>query len=83
MNQQAVLFHLKEAKEQLDDLIREIESDSSYSIDNYRVCMGHLYHHVNTAWNGRNASPERHRECTDIDFRKWRKFPKDDDLLVG
>jgi len=49
MNHEAILFHLREAKEELDGLIAEIAKEPSYDIGEFRVAMGHLYHHLNTA----------------------------------
>jgi hypothetical protein len=44
--------------------------------------MGHLYHHLNTAWNGRDQTDEQHRRCTDEDFARFRKFPKEEELYL-
>ncbi len=82
MNRDAVLFHLREAKEGLDRTIEEIERDQNYDCGEFVVAMSHLYHHLNTAWNGKDASAERHRECAQRDFDAWRKFPSDADLLL-
>jgi hypothetical protein len=82
MNRDAVLFHLKEAKEELDRTITEIANDPTYEFGAFQVAMSHLYHHLNTAWNGRDASAERRRECIQSDFDLWRKFPSDTDLLL-
>lgn len=82
MNRDAVLFHLREAKEELDRTITEIESDMTYDYPEFLVAMSHLYHHVNTAWNGRDASPEKHRKCAQCDFDAWRKFPENAELLL-
>jgi hypothetical protein len=83
MNRDAILFHLREAKEELDRTIDQIEGEQSYDYPEFQVAMSHLYHHLNTAWNGRNASAKRHRECTQSDFDTWRKFPSNADLLLG
>ena len=82
MNHSAVIFHLKEAKEELDRTIAELESGPDYDATDLQVAMSHLYHHLNTAWNGRDASAERHRECARKDFEAWRKFPPNTDLLL-
>jgi hypothetical protein len=82
MNERAILFHLKEAKEELDSTIAEIADSASYDIGEFRVAMGHIYHHLNTAWNGRDASADRHHTCAKNDFNAWRKFPADDDLYL-
>jgi hypothetical protein len=82
MNNQAILFHLREAKGELDRTISEMGNRKVYDNDEFRVAMSHLYHHLNTAWNGRNASPEQHRTGDEKDFCAWRKFPENQDLLL-
>lgn len=82
MNREVVLFHLREAKEQLDSMIAEIPSDPEYDIGEFRVEMGHVYHHLNTAWNGRDQTDEQFKKCTDVDFARFRRFPQDADLLL-
>jgi len=82
MNRDAVIFHLREAKEELDRTIANVECDGSYDSVEFQVAMSHLYHHINTAWNGRDASAERHRECAQSDFDSWRKLPSNSDLLL-
>ncbi|HXX76767.1 MAG TPA: hypothetical protein VEI50_16675 [Nitrospiraceae bacterium] len=82
MNRVAVLFHLREAKEELDRTIAEIANDSTYDFEVFQIAMSHLYHHLNTAWNGRDASAEQHRECAQSDFDAWRKFPRNADRLL-
>lgn len=82
MNKEAILFHLREAKEELDRIIHELETDPEYEYGAFLVNMGHLYHHLNTAWNGQDASRERHRDCVQEDFDSWRKFPTNAELLL-
>ena len=82
MNHEAVLFHLREAKEELDRTIGQIAADPDYGYGEFVVAMSHLFHHLNTAWNGRDAFMERHNGCSQADFDAWRKFPKNDDLLL-
>jgi hypothetical protein len=82
MNHKVVLFHLREAKEELDQTIAEIASQPDYDSAEFRVAMSHLYHHLNTAWNGRDQTDEQFKICTDLDFARFRKFPQDADLLL-
>jgi hypothetical protein len=82
MNQELILFHLREAKEELGQTIDQIAADSSYDYGEFLVAMSHLYHHLNTAWNGRDASPERHYAHDKVDFHAWRKFPDIDEMLL-
>ena len=75
MNKNVVRFHLKEALEELQGTIKNLEQDDSYGKEEFEVAMGHLYHHLNTAWNGRNQTDEQHRKCSAEDFARFRKFP--------
>jgi hypothetical protein len=78
MNKHHTEFHLKEAFEQLQETL------SSFSIKTddveLELEMEHLYHHLNTAWNARNATEQETTECNKNNFNKWRQFPKDIDL---
>ena len=82
MNLQNMLFHLKEAKEELDNTIEEIEKNKDYEYGEFVVAMSHLYNHLNTAWNSRDATTQEAEECSEENFKKWRKFPKDEELLL-
>jgi hypothetical protein len=78
MNKNTILSDLREAKEELDSLIAEIENDDEFDFDNYYVSMQHIYHHLNTAWNIRKESEETIKEYTEDNFRRWSQFPKDE-----
>jgi len=77
MNRDWVLFNLREATKELTRTIVEIETNSEYDDTEFSVAMQHLYHHLNTAWNGRGTSPERAARCSQEDFYAWRTFPTD------
>jgi hypothetical protein len=83
MNKKFMLFNLREAKDQLLEIIRDIESDPEYEYGAYMVEMTHLYHHINTAWNARDASDDEVRECSEEDFFKWRQHPPGDEIYLG
>jgi len=80
MNKNAILFNLSEATEQLRSIMEHLKGDSGYDEEAFRVEMGHAYHHLNSAWNGRNCTDEEHQEARH--FEKWRKFPKDAELFL-
>ena len=82
MNRKAVLFHLREAKKELDRAIAEIENSESYGVGNFRPAMSQIYHHLNTAWNGRDTLAKEYPEFARLKFHDWRKFPSNDDLLL-
>ena len=54
-----VLSHLREAAEELAKTIKEIEADPEYDDGIFGLALNHAYHHLNTAWNARHASPSR------------------------
>jgi hypothetical protein len=82
MNRDAILFHLKAAKKELDRTITEIEKDKSYDIGDFHPAMGHIYHHLNTAWNGKDTPSKEYPDASRHQFHDWRKFPPNDDLLL-
>jgi len=77
MNRKVILSHLREAAEQLNETIQRLESNAEYGVEELEVEMGHLYHHLNTAWNGRDQTDEQFKKCTDEDFARFRRFPKE------
>ncbi len=81
MNRSVVLFHLREAAEQLNRTIQSLAGDRDYGTEEFQVEMGHLYSHLNTAWNGRDQSDEQFEKCTDQDFERFRKFPNESELF--
>ena len=82
MNRAVVLFHLREAAEQLSETIQKLESNGDYDAEQFQVEMGHLYHHLNTAWNGRDQTDAQHSKCTDEDFKRFRRFPVESELFL-
>ncbi len=54
MNKEWIIFHLKEALEEIERTIKDIETDPDYDFGEYSVAMTHLFHHINTAWNSRD-----------------------------
>ena len=80
MNPEHILMHLKEAKEELDRTIAEIEKDKEYDVGAFFVAISNIYNHLNTAWNARDATEKEAVECSEENFKKWRKFPTDLDF---
>jgi len=58
MNARFIASNLKEAEDELRGLITRLESGKQLSFEDYHVAMAHIYHHLNSAWNGRNATDE-------------------------
>lgn len=81
LNRDWIVQHLTEALEEIQKTIAEVKNPT-YREGEYAVAMGHAYHHMNTAWNARFATDEEHRECNQENFDRWRRFPKEADLLL-
>lgn len=81
MNRDVVLFHLREAAEQLNETIQDLASSGDYGYGEFQADMGHLYHHLNTAWNGREQTDEQFKHCAAEDFARFRKFPKEEEFV--
>lgn len=81
MNRDFVLFNLREAREEIDRSVKDLEGNPEYSWEEFSVAMMHLYHHVNTAWNARNSTAEQSENCSDEDFKNWSRYPSDLDPL--
>jgi hypothetical protein len=77
VNRDWVLVNLKEAHEELTRTIAELEADPSFEYGDLWPAMQHLYHHLNTAWNARDATPDEVAGQSDKDFVRWTQFPKD------
>ena len=59
----ALLLHeLEDAREHLENLIREMSNGGEINEADFRVDLGHVYAHLNRAWNGRNEADEPNSE---------------------
>jgi hypothetical protein len=75
MNKDFILFHLTEAANAIRNTIDKIKSDPEYEYGSYRVDIEHIYHHVNSAWNAKDATDAAVKKCSQEDFDRWRQFP--------
>ena len=83
MNKDYVLYNLIEAHKALGELIADVTSDPEYEYGNYVVDIAHVYHHLNTAWNARDATKAAADECSEEDFCRWRQFPSTEEIYLG
>ena len=80
MNRDWVLYNLREAQQEIEQTILEIEETPDYGFGEFVVAMGHAYHHLNTAWNARDEPETAVEACSEADFLRWRQFPVDLDM---
>lgn len=77
MNREQVLSHLSEARDAIEQTIRDLRADPDFEDAQYWVDLQHVYHHLNTAWNSRAASKSQIAAATDADFNRWSSYPVD------
>jgi hypothetical protein len=81
MNKPVIHFHLREALEQLQSTLSELEGDE-YGWEALQVDLSHAYHHLNTAWNGRDCTTEEFAECSAELFEAWSKMPSYKEFML-
>ena len=81
MNRDYVQYNLSEAHEALGSMIADMQSNREFGDPAFNVNLTHVYHHLNTAWNARDATTAATNECSEEDFRRWRQFPTGDIFL--
>jgi len=79
LNQEFILYNLKDVREQIDKIIKLAEGGELDEIA-FEADIAHAYHHLNFAWNIRHASPKRASQCIPEDFKEWSKYPADIEL---
>ena len=77
MNRDLVLHHLSEAHEALTEMIQGLRDNPDYGPGELFAEMPHLYHHLNTAWNARDASASEAAHVSPASFKLWSSFPND------
>jgi len=77
MNREWVLVHLNEAHDELTRTIKEITDSPGYDYGKFFPAMQHVYHHLNTAWNARDASERELANQTTATFKRWVSMPAD------
>jgi hypothetical protein len=76
-NKEVILSNIVEAREELEKIEKEL-LEKSYDEAEFKIALGHAYHHLNYAWNVRKASEKELVEHSDVDFKKWSKYPAND-----
>ena len=68
-----LLYELDDLKEHLEILINEMGENGEIQDESYKVQIGHLYAHLNRAWNSRNSTSDE----VEKEFEKLTEFPQD------
>ena len=68
-----LLYELDDAIEHLGDIVKEMNIKGNIDEVEYRTSLGHVYSHLNRAWNSRNRTKEKDRD----EFLAESQFPDD------
>jgi len=68
-----LMYELDDLKDHLESLINVMNENGEIQKEEYRIQIGHLYAHLNRAWNSRNATSDE----VENNIEKFTKFPKD------
>lgn len=71
----AFMYELGDAKEHLERLISDLESDAGFDEPRLQVDLGHVYSHLNRAWHRRNLKGD----FNDQEWKQASQFPHDCD----
>lgn len=77
LNWEIIRYDIAEAREQLEEIEKQIKEGKKISEGAFQVMLEHAYHHLNFAWNVRRVSTKKYANLSDKDFNKWSKFPKE------
>jgi len=68
-----IMYELEDAVEHLQNLIKNLNETEDYGDIEYSIDLGHVYSHLNRAWNSRNHIGDQSAD----DFGRYSKFPND------
>jgi len=68
-----LLFDLDETQEHLKSLIDQMNENGRIDEEDYAVQLGHIFAHLNRAWNARSLSGE----IPEGEYAKYSRFPDD------
>jgi len=66
-------YELSDAAEHIETLLKEMNSSSDFSVEDFQVQVSHIYAHLNRAWNSREIGDG----LSDAEWETFRAFPTD------
>ena len=71
-----IISNLHEAACSMESLIMELKNEKLYSMGRFKVDIGHIYHHINFAWNIRGLRDiSLYEKMSYENFKKWTQYP--------
>ena len=81
MNKLFIIENLEDAQKEIEATLRELKENAEFDYPELDVASRHLYHHINTAWNGRDATEREVAKCSERAFNAWRRYPSDLEIV--
>ena len=69
-------FELRDAVEHLQRLLAEMAGED-FGEEEFRIDLGHVYAHLNRAWNRRDVPDAEIEAMTQEQFERWSQMPTD------
>lgn len=64
-----LMYELDDAREALEKLVNEMKDDPEFSEEQFRIDLGHIYAHLNSAWHIRNGEKIMMKEILKLNFQ--------------
>jgi hypothetical protein len=77
INWKTVIGDIAEAREELQNIEKMIDSGHSPTLEDFQTRLEHVYHHLNVAWNARYISTKHYSEMTQEAYDLWSQHPTD------
>jgi hypothetical protein len=77
LNYDLLRHHVAEAREELQDIEKELQAAAKPDEHALQVWFDHAFHHLNFAWNARRATKNQFGNLTGENFNRWSKLPRD------
>ena len=74
IQREIIIANIAEARGQLEAIEKSLQ-DPEYEDIEFKLDLEHAYHHLNYAWNVRNATDAELTEHSQTNYQKWSRFP--------
>jgi hypothetical protein len=74
LNRKFIQYNLEEIQEEVENTLKGIKRGDDYTQQDFYRAIQHIVHHVNIAWNARNATQV---EVDEGDLTRWSQYPTD------
>ena len=77
LNWKIIESNIAEAKEELENIEKQIQSSKKPNMAEFQISLQHAYHHLNFAWNTKHKKTKEYKTMTNKEFKQYGKYSKD------